>query len=108
MQIKTRPLSVMEHTVALRVLSAELLVLLVNIRVRHSRDVVADDARQGLCLGFLLIALRQLLRVLDPKVKKVGNDALCIVFFRIEGWTEVKILVEEVFSFATFGFGLGT
>src|SRR2546423_9030734 len=76
---------------------AVLLVLLDDVVVGHTGDVVADHAWQRFPLGLFLIAGWKGFGVLHPESEQVADDALGSVLLRLQCRAEVEILIEEVF-----------
>src|ERR1019366_3309396 len=84
--------------------SAILLILLINKRVSHPRDVVANDARQRLLGGFFSVAAGQIVGLFHPVGEELSGDALGIFFLRRERRAVVEIFVEKVFQPASLLF----
>src|SRR5207248_4623737 len=89
-------------------LSTVLFVLLINIRICHARDVVANDAGQWLGICLFLVAGGKSFGMLHPKLEEIADDALTILFLRFERRAVVKVLIQELFGLPPFGLGVGT
>src|SRR5208283_693248 len=76
-------------------LPAILLILLVDKRIRHPRNVIANDARQWLLPGFFTVGARQVVGLLHPVSKELSGDALGVFLLSSQRRTVVKILVEK-------------
>src|SRR6266478_3188243 len=85
---------------------AVFLVLLVNERVSHAGDVIADDARQGFVRGFFAVSAGKVVGLFHPVGEEFSDDALGVFFFSFQSGAEIEIFVEEVFKLPTlFGDG---
>src|SRR6202790_2959664 len=81
-----------------------LLILLIDERIRHPRDVVADHAGQRLLGGLFAVVARQVVGFLHPVGEEFSRDALGVFFLSRERRTIVEILVEKVFQTPTLLF----
>src|SRR5208337_2400783 len=79
-------------------LPAILLILLVDERIGHAGDVVADDAGQRLLGGFFAVVARQVIGLLHPVGEEFPGDTLGVFFLGRQRWAVVKIFVEKVFQ----------
>src|ERR1039458_9257019 len=78
--------------------AAILLILLIDERVGHPGDVVADDAGQRLCGGFFAVVARQIVGLLHPVGEELSGDALGVFFLCRQRRAVVKIFVQKVFQ----------
>src|ERR1039458_6947406 len=85
-------------------LPAILLILLVDERVGHAGDVIADDAGQRLLGGFFAVVTRQIVGFLHPVGEELSGDALGVFFLCRQRRAVVKIFVEKVFQTTALGF----
>src|SRR5208337_963387 len=81
-----------------------LLVLLVDERVGHAGDIVADHSRQRLFGGLLAVVAREIVGLFHPVGKEFSGDALGVFFFRRQRGAVVKIFVEKLFQLTALGF----
>ena len=63
---------------------AILFILLIDKRIRHACNVVADNARQRLMGGFLPVVTRQVVGLLHPVGEEFSDDAFGVFFFSFQ------------------------
>src|SRR5215469_4562959 len=76
-------------------LAAEAPVLVLNVVVRHSRNIGADNAVQTFLLNLFLVAGGKLLWRLYEEIEQFGDDLLRPLLIGFENSTEIKVLIEE-------------
>src|SRR5580704_10501717 len=74
------------------------LILLVDKRVSHPRNVIADDARQRLLSGFFAVVARQIIGLLHPVGKEFAGNALGVFFLARQRRAVIEIFVKKVFQ----------
>jgi hypothetical protein len=77
-----------------------LLVLLIDERVGHAGNVVADDAGQGLVRGFFPVGTGKIVGFFHPVGEQLADDALGVFLLSLQGGAEIEIFVEKVFELA--------
>ena len=66
-------------------IAAVLFVLLEDEVVGHAGDVVADDARERIFLGFFLVIAGKSCGMIHPEGEEFADDALRVIFFSRQG-----------------------
>src|SRR5208282_709900 len=81
---------------AISLLSTILLILLINERIGHAGNVVADHARQRFLRGFFAVAARQVVGLFHPVGEELSGNALGVFLLGCQRRTVVKVFVESL------------